>query len=98
MRKGIRDKVSFKIDFPYLPFFQEEMIATLLACEQSCRMLVALLVSTICIRVGELTVAGLLDVAVVTNGQICTCSEGWSEINRIKYCTFLVYQTHFLFE
>lgn len=74
------------------------MIAIFLSCEQSCGVLVALLVPAICIWVRELAVACLLNVTVMTNCKICTSSKRRSKVNRIKDSTFLVYQTHLLFE
>jgi hypothetical protein len=43
--------------------------------------LVALLVSAVGIGVREFGVACFFNVSVVANGEICTCAEGWSEVD-----------------
>lgn len=89
---------SFETYLPYFPLFEQKMISVLLACEKSSRMLIALLVSTVAIRVRELRVRSLLDIAVVTNRKVGSCSEGRSKIYRVEDGTFLVDETHLLFK
>jgi hypothetical protein len=89
---------SFEVYLPHLPLFEQEMISVLLACEESSRMLIALLISTVAIRVRELGVRSLLDIPVVTDRQVGSCSEGRSEIYRVEDGTLLVDEAHLLFE
>jgi hypothetical protein len=43
-------------------------------------MLVALLVSAVCVGIRELGITGFLVVAIVANGKICPCAKSWSEV------------------
>ena len=61
-------------------------------------MLVAFFVATVSVGVGKFRVAGLLGVSVVTDGQVCSCSEGRSEVRRVEDCAFLIDEVHLLFE
>ncbi len=74
------------------------MVPGFLSSEESSRVLVVLLVTTVCIGIRELGVTSFLYVSIMTDSQISPCPECRSEIHRIENSAFLVDKVHFLFE
>ena len=87
---------SLEIDFPHLPLLKQKVVAGFLACEESCGVLVRLLVSTVCVWVRELWIAGFLAVGIVADGQISSCSEGRSKVDWVEDGAVFVHEGHAL--
>ena len=87
-----------KINFPNLPFLNQEMISVFLTCEKSSWVLIAFFVSTVSVRIWELWVTCLLDMSVMAYCEISSCSKCRAKVDRVENCTFFIYQCHFLLE
>ena len=61
-------------------------------------MLVGFFVPRIAIGIRKFRVASFFCVGIVTNGKICSSSEGWAKVEGVENCTFLVNQGHLLLE
>jgi hypothetical protein len=74
------------------------VVTALLSREQSRRVLIFLLVPAVGVGIGELGVAGLFVVAVVTDGEVCSRAEGRPEVDGVEDGAFFVNETHLLLE
>jgi len=87
---GEKSISSIKIYFPNFPFLQQKVITALLPREQCRRMLIALFVSAVAVRIRKFTVTCFVYICIVADSQVSPSSKGGAKVNRVENGTLLV--------